>query len=154
MTPAKVLVVDDEEIMITLLETFLKRYACRISKAADGDQAIELLESTVFDLVITDLQMGDTNGLDVIKKAKEISPETLVFMMTGCNEVEYVIAAFRSGADDYLLKPFSLVSLVESLQKKGFPLNQPGRSELRDEVGDHSLKCQKNLQFVKDTLYT
>lgn len=154
MTPVNILVVDDEEIMVILLETFLKRFACRISTAANGNEAIRLLENTAFDLVITDLQMEGTTGLDVVRKTKELSPKTLAFMMTGSNEVKNAIAAFRSGADDYLLKPFSMTDLQERLQKKGILLKQAIRTQSQYESYNRNTTCQKNLHSVKDISYT
>jgi DNA-binding response OmpR family regulator len=154
MIPPRVLVVDDEAIMVTLLETYLKRLGCAVSTAADGAKAIRLLEERAFDLVITDLQMEETNGLDVVRKAKELSPKTLAFIMTGCNEVEYAIAAFRIGADDYLLKPLNLGLLMERLLKRGFSFNRTG--QLHSQAGGRNTfsRCQKSLQSGKALLYS
>jgi DNA-binding response OmpR family regulator len=117
---SEVLVVDDEEIMLDLLEAFLDRYNCRTTKAADGDTAIEALESANFDLVITDLHMSRINGMEVLKKAKALRPETIVFIITGCNEKASAQKAFDLGVDDYLLKPFNLSLLMERLNRHGF----------------------------------
>lgn len=154
MIPQKVLVVDDEPIMVTLLETYLKRLGCAISTAADGTEAIRLLEKRTFDLVITDLQMGEPNGLDVVRKTKELSPKTLAFIMTGCNEVEYAIAAFRIGADDYLLKPFTIGLLIERLQRRGFSFNRTGQLQSQAEGRNSFTRCQKSLQPGKAALYS
>ncbi len=68
-----------------------------------------------FDLVITDLQMGRTSGLDVIWKTKEINSNTIAIMITGSCDSSDEIEAFRHGADDYLLKPFSPSDLLISI---------------------------------------
>jgi DNA-binding response OmpR family regulator len=128
MRPANVLVVDDEIILLSLLKTVFINYGCNVTTANDGDQAIQLLETSVYDLVLTDLQLGQTSGLEVILKAKESSATTLVFMMTGCNEVQYAIAAFSNGVADYLLKPFSMQSLLDRLHTKGFKLSYSKKS--------------------------
>lgn len=154
MAPARILVVDDEAIMVTLLETYLKKLGCSICTAADGIEAIRLLENKVFDLVITDLQMGETNGLDVVRETKELSPKTLAFIMTGCTEVEYAIAAFRSGADDYLLKPFTMSLLMERLLRRGFSVNPAGQLLSRVEGSTTLSRCQKVLQSGKTALYS
>lgn len=154
MTPASILVVDDEPIMVTLLETYLNKLGCAISTAADGREAIRILEKRAFDLVITDLQMGETNGLDVVRKTKELSPNTLAFIMTGCNEVEYAIAAFRSGADDYLLKPISIGLLLERLLRRGFSFSQSGHLQPRAEGWVPLTRCQKTLQPDKAAIYS
>lgn len=154
MTPPRILVVDDEPIMVTLLETYLERLECSVSTATDGSEAIRLLEKRSFDLVITDLQMGETNGLDVVRRAKELSPKTLAFIMTGCNEVEYAIAAFRIGADDYLLKPFTMGLLMERLQRRGISLNRTSQSQSQAEGRNTFTRCQKSLQPGKALLYS
>ncbi len=69
-----------------------------------------------FDLVITDLQMGPTSGFDVIRRTKDINPNTTVIMITGSCDSADKIEAFHHGADDYLLKPFSPTDLLISIQ--------------------------------------
>jgi len=151
----KILLVDDEEIMIALLQAYLSRYCCSISIANGGRQALRLLETTRFDLVITDLQMGEIGGLEVVEAVKRLSPRTRVFVMTGCREVEPAIAAFRAGADDYLLKPFPPDLLQVLARKKGCPLRARGKTVVRPDMpagtGD---RCQPALQAVKQVLYT
>jgi two-component system OmpR family response regulator len=115
-----VLLVDDEETMLALLEICLNRYDCLITRTMNGDEAIEALKRDDFDLVITDLQMRATSGLEVVKRAKELRPATLVFMITGCDDKKNAITAFHLGADDYLLKPLSFPLLMDRLRRKGF----------------------------------
>ncbi len=140
MRPANVLVVDDELILLSLLETVFINYGCNVSTAKDGDQAIQLLELSQYDLVLTDLQLGQTSGLGIVHKAKEISDTTLVFMMTGCYEVQYAIAAFQNGVADYLFKPFSIESLLNRLHTKGFQLYYQEKTETTEKT------CKKVFQ--------
>lgn len=149
-----ILVVDDEEIMVSLLAMFFQKYPCCVSRAANGEEAIKLLENTVFDLVMTDLQMGETNGLEVIRRTKKLSPATLVFLMTACTKVEYAIAAFLNGADDFLLKPFPMTTLLARLRLKGFVLEQPPRDAASPGYTSRAKKRQEDLQSVRDVLYT
>jgi DNA-binding response OmpR family regulator len=151
MKPAKILLVDDEKIMLSLLEAFLNEYGCTTCKATDGHQAIRILETAQFDLVITDLQLATTSGLDVIRKAKELYPDMPVFMMTGCYEVQYAIEAFRNGVDDYLLKPFSMHILLERLRENGFANSSPSGG--RPEFSRRRTICQDHLQGVDGSLY-
>lgn len=102
----KALVVDDEEMMLDILEYILKSDGYDITRVTDGDQAIKILDAEDFDLVITDLHMGPTSGLDVIRKTKDINPDTIIIMITGgCNSSDEA-EAFHCGVDDCLLKPF------------------------------------------------
>jgi DNA-binding response OmpR family regulator len=117
---AKVLLVDDDAAILDLLESCFDAYDCRITRAVDGNKAIEALEREFFDLVITDLQMRMTSGLKVVKRAKELGPRTIVFMITESDNIQNALEGFRLGADEYLLKPFSCPLLMQRLQRKGF----------------------------------
>ncbi|WP_136809988.1 response regulator [Desulfosediminicola flagellatus] len=140
MTPAKVLVVDDDMIIRSMLETLLNNHGCAITTVSDGEKAIQLLENSRFDLVLTDLEMGKTSGFEVIRKAKEVAPDTLVFMMTSCHQLEYAITAFRCGASGYLLKPFSSRCLFERLQKNGFPFISRKRAITAESFSQENLQ--------------
>lgn len=150
MTPAKVLVVDDDMIMRSMLETLLNNRGCAITTVSDGEKAIQLLDIATFDLVLTDLEMGETSGFEVIRKAKEVSPATLVFMMTSCHQLEYAIAAFRCGASDYLLKPFSSKCLFDRLQKNGFPVISRKRATFDQSYNRESLQTASQSLSSQD----
>ena len=82
MTIEKVLVVDDEMIVRNFLAETLRRKGLDIHTAENGTKAIALLKENVFDLVITDMNMPDLTGIDVLKKTKELSPSTIVVVIT------------------------------------------------------------------------
>ena len=117
---ANVLIVDDEATILDLLEACLGCYNCRITRATDGDMAIEAINRTNFDLVITDLNMPGKDGLEVLKRAKARHPATLVFVITGCDELQTALKTFELGADEFLLKPFPLPLLLDRLKRHGF----------------------------------
>lgn len=112
----KALVVDDDEMILDIWEYILESDGYNITRATNGDQAIKILNTDNFDLVITDLRMGRTSGLDVIRKTKDINSNTIVIMITGSCDSSDEIEAFRHGADDYLLKPFSTSDLLVRIQ--------------------------------------
>jgi len=112
----KALVVDDDEMILDILEYILASNRYSITRATDGDQAIKILNTENFDLVITDLRMGRTSGLDVIGKTKDINSNTIAIMITGSCDTSDEIDAFHHGADDYLLKPFSPNDLLIRIQ--------------------------------------
>ena len=74
--------------------------------------AVELLEKTNFDLIITDLIMEATDGIQVLKKAKELDPEVQVIILTGYGDLNSAIKAMRNQADDYLLKPCESLEMI------------------------------------------
>ena len=83
-----------------------------VTAAGSGEDAIEVLKTVEFDLVITDLNMGRISGIGVLKKVKELNPYTMVVITTANSNVAYAIEALRLRADDYMLKPFDLSELL------------------------------------------
>lgn len=102
---ARVLVVDDDPLTLKNLARILKKEGYRVTLATGGKEAIEKIETGVFDVVLTDLVMGDVNGLDVLASAKARSPDTEVIILTGYATVSSAIDAMRRGAYHYLQKP-------------------------------------------------
>jgi DNA-binding response OmpR family regulator len=115
----KALVVDDDTMILDLLEKVLTREGYDIIRATGGEQAVKVLDAEIFDLVITDLQMGNSSGFDVIRKAKSVAGQTKVIMITGCSDSSSRADAYRYGADDFLQKPFSLSDLFEHIEPQG-----------------------------------
>jgi DNA-binding NtrC family response regulator len=106
----KVLVVDDDEDMRATLMDFISRMGAVVKTAADVSEAKRALtlESTPFELVLTDLRLPGGSGLDIVKAAHLRAAETLVTIITGFASLETAIEAVRLGAYDYITKPFSL----------------------------------------------
>lgn len=143
----KALVVDDDQMILYLLEYALESRGYDIAQATDADRAVEVLATEDFDLVITDLQMGRTSGFDVIRKAKAVNPRTIVIMITGCYDSVSEAEAFHYGADDYLLKPFSIGDLLERLQLQEAthfrsPVPKSRRDQNPGKVSGSFTKCQ------------
>jgi len=104
----KVLVVDNEKSMRDFLSIVLKKEGYFVETAEDGDQALKLLEKDIFDLVLTDMKMPRMSGLDLLKALKDLSPETIIIMMTAYASAETAVEAMKEGAYDYLTKPFQI----------------------------------------------
>jgi YesN/AraC family two-component response regulator len=100
-----ILLVDDDPIITAGTGSDLEERGDAVTTADSGEKAIELLHNSSFDLVITDLIMAPMNGMDVLKKSKEINPEIMVIILTGFGNMTSAIDALRFDADDYLLKP-------------------------------------------------
>ena len=114
----RLLVVDDEEGIRTTLEVLFRRAGYRVTMAADGTQAAAAIrDEEPFDLVVTDLMMPGLDGLEVLRRAKERSAETQVLVITAHATVEKAIAAMRSGAYDFVQKPYSLEELKVLTEK-------------------------------------
>src|SRR4030042_6028558 len=103
----QILIVDDEEISRNNLEHILKKEDYSVVTAANGIEAIEELEKSVFDVVLTDLKMEKVSGMDVLEKAKTKYPDIQVIMITAYAAVASAIEAIKKGAFHYIAKPFS-----------------------------------------------
>jgi two-component system response regulator PilR (NtrC family) len=122
MSDIRVLVVDDEQSMRDLLAIMLRQAGYEVSVADGGEAAIEALKVESFDLVVTDLRMRKVDGLSVLKAAKELSPHTVVLVVTAYASTETAVEAMRAGAYDYVTKPFKLdelkVTVANALERR------------------------------------
>ncbi len=104
----KILVVDDEQSLCDVLSIMLKRAGYVVTSATDGEDAVELLQKEIFDLVITDLRMPKVDGMEILKAVKSASPETVVLIITAFASADSAVEAMKQGAYDYLTKPFQV----------------------------------------------
>lgn len=100
-----ILLVDDDAVILNTIGPALENKGYQVTTADSGEKTIEIMTQKGFDLVITDLVMGPTDGINVLKKSKEIHPETMVIILTGFGDMTSAIDALRLDADDYILKP-------------------------------------------------
>jgi len=136
---ARILVVDDERSMQEFLEIFLRREGYDVVTAGDVDTAVAHLEADEIDLVITDMQMPEKTGLDLLLEAREVSPETILIVVTAFGTTDSAIAAMKEGAYDYLTKPFKVeelrIVIEKALEKKVLSSeNRRLRRELRSQA--------------------
>lgn len=117
MTIEKILIVDDEMIMRNFLVEALKRKGFEALGAENGEKAMNLMQELSFDMVITDMKMTGLSGMDVLKKIKESSPHVVVIVVTAYGTIENAVEAMKEGAFHYLIKPFSLESLIANIEK-------------------------------------
>ena len=102
-----ILVVDDELSMREFLDILLTEEGYAVSFAASGEEACSKLNREIFDLVITDIRMEDIDGIRVLRKAKEVNPETAVIIISAFATAETAVEAMKDGAYDYIPKPFN-----------------------------------------------
>lgn len=112
----KVLIIDDEEQIRNLLIDLLgDSYQC--SDAGSAEEALAALGNTTFDLVISDIDMGGMSGLELVPRVHSISPDTVVVMVSGNQDIEFAIRALRVGAFDYISKPLDLRHVEASVER-------------------------------------
>jgi two-component system response regulator HydG len=114
---ARVLVVDDQKNMRTTLALMLKGSGYHVDVAENGVQGRELGGTGAYDVVLTDLRMGESDGIEVLRAIKEAQPLTEVIVMTAYGTIESAVEAMRLGAFDYIQKPFSEEELLVKLTK-------------------------------------
>lgn len=102
----KILIVDDELIMRESLSGWLYRDGHEVETAESGEEALEKVKRSRFDILLVDLKMGGMSGLEVLKEIKEMDPDVAVVMITAYGSISTAIEAMKNGAYDYLLKPF------------------------------------------------
>jgi two-component system NtrC family response regulator len=113
----KLLFADDEKSLQELMRLELPRMGHEVTVCPDGATAVSALERNTYDCILVDLDMPGPNGIDVIAKAKELSPDTEAVVLTGKSSLETAVAALRHGTFDYLTKPCRLVELESVLKK-------------------------------------
>jgi len=106
MSSTKILIVDDELVMRESLAGWLERDGHEVDTAASGEQALEKVKKTRFDILLLDIKMEGISGLDVLRQIKESDPDVDVVMITAYGSIPTAIEAMKNGAYDYLLKPF------------------------------------------------
>ncbi len=112
----KILLVEDDKVSRITLSDTLKKEGYRVMACEKGHEGLEWLEEETFEVVITDLRLPDTSGLDILKAARERNPDGTVIVITGYGTVETAVNALKLGAYDYLEKPFSPDKLLSMLK--------------------------------------
>ena len=135
----KVLFADDEIHLQELIAAELPRMGHKVTVCADGFQAVDAIENGAYDCLIVDLDMPGMNGIEVIKKLKQVNPRTEAIVLTGKGSTDSAIAALRLGAFDYMQKPCKLVELQALLQ----------RVARRRELTNHVDALERRLKRVE-----
>ena len=113
----RLLIVEDEKILRENLQVMFGEHGYQAEVAPNGSEAIRRLEQDHFDLVITDMKMPDADGLEVLRKARQVDDNTLVVVMTAFGSVESAVNAMRFGAYDYIQKPFDVDELEMKIMR-------------------------------------
>jgi DNA-binding NtrC family response regulator len=117
MNNAHILIVDDQESIRHFVEKAMRDEGYDVTSVGEGRLALERVAEEMPDLVLLDLRLPDTHGLDVLKKVKEDDPELQVIIMTAFGDVESAVRAMKLGAHDYINKPINLEQLFITVEK-------------------------------------
>ena len=165
----KILIVDDDKSIAEVLEGLISNEGRAVHVCHDGMEALERIEKNRYDLILVDLIMPKLGGLDILKYAKKINPESIVVILTGYASLETAITAIREGAYDYISKPCKLEEIeivVENAIEK-IKLNRENRAlleklqnayheliELKKEKGEEKISSINFFSSNMPSLYS
>lgn len=138
----KILIVEDEKGMRDVLQILLEGEDYTVMATSGGEDGLSCINNNTFDLVITDIKMPRVDGFEILKKVKEVSPDTLVIMITAFGTTESAIEAMKLGAYDYIHKPFK-IDEIRLIVKKAIE-----KKKLREELA----MLKKQIKTSEETM--
>ena len=145
--PIRVIVADDEEIVLSLVRDMLEDVGHMVEVASNGPDALKLVEQIPVDLIITDIRMPHMNGIELAAKARDIRPDVVVIFITGYADLNSAKNAIKQGAFEYILKPFELKEIRQAVEKAVHKIHQM----TANKDGDTQLE---RLSDLSQMLYT
>ncbi len=146
MARSKILVVDDDTAMREMMALALAKEGFNVHSAASADEARQAVDSAPFDLIVTDIYLGDGTGLELLEHCHKACPEAKVILVTAHGTVETAASARRLGVFDYLAKPFQVDTLVERVRAA---LHRSPKGGAEIELGPESLIIGNDPAFVE-----
>ena len=147
---AKILIVDDERVLVKGIKFNLEHEGYQVQDAYDGEEAVELAREGGFDLIILDVMMPKIDGLQACMRIREFSNVPII-MLTAKGEDTDKIIGFECGADDYLTKPFNILEVkarIKAIMRRT-AASQPRKEESKViEAGDLKLDCESRRLFI------
>ena len=158
----KIIAVDDEEIVLSFIQDALEDDNYHIRVANNGFTALEMIEDEPADLILTDIRMPQMDGIELIKKVRQIKPETGVIYMTGYANLNSAKDAIKQGAFDYIMKPFELTEIRQAVEKAAKKIQEESLAkdsgqqlaqlsnlnQMLVTVGDHKSLSTVSLRFA------
>jgi two-component system, OmpR family, copper resistance phosphate regulon response regulator CusR len=129
--------IEDEQKVAAFICKGLKEHGYVVKTAADGAGAQHLLHGEQFDLLIIDVMLPDTNGIELCRQIRQTDNKTPILMLTALNQVHDKVAGLKAGADDYLVKPFhfsELLARIEALQRRNKAANEENHLLVFDDL--------------------
>ena len=118
MALERILIVDDEPYVRTVMAAMLEKSSYSPVLAANGLEAIQrLVSDPPYDLILSDIMMTGLDGIGLLERVREVQPDTPMVMVTAIHDISVAITAMRNGAYDYLLKPFERDQLLATVKR-------------------------------------
>jgi DNA-binding NtrC family response regulator len=115
--PMNILIVDDEQAIREACAAVAEQCGMKALTVATAEEALELLEQSAIDILLTDLKLKETSGLDLIQRARESYPDVVAIILTQYGTIDSAVQATRLGALDYVTKPFRIEELQARLER-------------------------------------
>lgn len=163
----KILIVEDDVAFGTMLKTFLQKRQYEVSHVFSAEEALKNIQEQDFNLILTDVRLPDSDGLQILKEVKAKNHKTQVIVMTSYAEISMAVQAMKDGAFDYVSKPFRPESILQTIENalqhsEAKPVTQQEKKENestpkvhRDTfvkgVSDASIKLNDYIQLVAPT---
>ncbi|PZR18844.1 MAG: sigma-54-dependent Fis family transcriptional regulator [Flavobacterium psychrophilum] len=162
---SKILVIDDDTAFCVMLKTFLQKKGFDVTNAFSGQEAEEHINKQIFDVVLTDIRLPDSDGLKILKLVKETSLDTQVILMTGYTDIKTAVNSIKMGAFDYVGKPINpdeiLHTIGLALNKKSSKENLPAKTKEKKTgtsplsfvkgISSDSLRLHEHIELVAPT---
>jgi DNA-binding NtrC family response regulator len=140
---AKLLIIDDERIALRNLEHVMKKEGYDVTGTQSGPNALKLLDEWQFDVVLTDLRMEKVDGMQILKKTRELYPDTEVIMITGYASLDSAVESMKQGAFYYISKPFKLEEVRKVVQEAVHKVRlKTENRHLREQLETHQGKVK------------
>jgi two-component system response regulator PilR (NtrC family) len=141
---SRILVVDDEESIREFLDIMLRKEGYEVTSAEDGAKALDMIKKKTFDLVISDLQMPNLTGIELLRQVRDSYPDLLFMMITAFGTTETAVEAMKLGAYDYITKPFKIdevrINIANALRSRNLEVeNRTLKKELTKEYSFQNL---------------
>jgi len=154
---AKILVVDDDQGMREFLEIMLSREGYGVSAVDSAEKALNISRKEKFNLVITDLKMPKMDGIEFLKRLKDIDQDMMVILITAFASAETALSAMKEGAYDYIEKDFNIEDLIKivrkALEKKGVKRDEGFSRDVEDAVSfSHMISKSKEMIKIFNTI--
>lgn len=114
---AKILIVDDDNVTLSILKQVLYKANHDVTTAIDGEEAIQYVKDTVYDIIVTDFNMPGMNGIELTKEILKINPQAVIILITAYISVKAALESIKLGAFDYLTKPVDKEELLLSIER-------------------------------------
>ncbi|MCI8299192.1 MAG: response regulator transcription factor [Lachnospiraceae bacterium] len=146
----KVLVVDDEKLIVKGIRFSLEQDGMEVDCAYDGEEALRLAAENTYDMILLDIMLPKMGGFEVCQQIREFSMTPIVMLTAKGDDMDKILG-LEYGADDYITKPFNILEVkarIKAIMRRTSPMQRKGEETKVVENGDLSLDCESRRLFI------